>query len=109
MATNRAVHYGKYAVFGLLGLVAFTFAVMWLWNWLVPDLFQGPEVNYWQTLGLLVLSKILFSGMHPGHGHSAHAHPHLAKNHPHHAAHERWKRKFQEKFDDTEADSAGTP
>lgn len=47
------------------------FVVMGLWNWLVPGLFHGPVVTYWQALGLLILSKILFGGFkgrggHPG-------------------------------------------
>ena len=61
----------KYAGFGVLGVAAifgFTFVVMWLWNSLVPDLFNGPVLGYWQTLGLLVLSKILFSGIGGGSG-----------------------------------------
>lgn len=59
----------KYAGFGVLGVVAifgFTWVVMLLWNALIPDLFKGPELAYWQTMGLLVLSKILFSGMSGG-------------------------------------------
>ena len=59
----------KYAGFGVLGVAAvfgFTFVVMWLWNALIPELFNGPELAYWQTLGLLVLSKILFSGIGGG-------------------------------------------
>lgn len=35
--------------------------VMLLWNWLMPTLFAGVHsVDYWQALGLLVLSKVLF-------------------------------------------------
>jgi hypothetical protein len=59
----------KYAGFGVLGIAAvfaFTFVVMWLWNWLVPEIFNGPVLGYWQTLGLLVLSKIIFSGIGGG-------------------------------------------
>lgn len=59
----------KFAGFGALGVAAvfgFTLVVMLLWNALVPDLFKGPELGYWQTLGLLVLSKILFSGIGGG-------------------------------------------
>ncbi len=44
----------KYAGFGVLGVAAvfgFTFVVMWLWNWLVPEMFNGPVLGYWQTLG----------------------------------------------------------
>ena len=56
----------KYAGFGVLGVAAifvFTWVVMLLWNALIPDLFKGPELAYWQTMGLLVLSKIIFSGI----------------------------------------------
>ncbi|MFN5169631.1 MAG: hypothetical protein ACK5DD_08400 [Cyclobacteriaceae bacterium] len=50
-------------VFGVVAVIAFGYATMLLWNWLVPDLFGGPIINFWQTLGLLLLSKILFSGL----------------------------------------------
>ena len=33
---------------------------MWLWNWLVPTLFHGPEVTFLQALGLNFLCSILF-------------------------------------------------
>nr|WP_244196656.1 hypothetical protein [Paraburkholderia hospita] len=51
--------------------VALFAAVIWLvmllWNWLMPALFVGARlIGYWQALGLLLLSKILFGG---GHGH----------------------------------------
>ena len=32
----------------------------YLWNLLIPDIFHGPEITYWQGMGLLVLSKMLF-------------------------------------------------
>lgn len=50
----------------LVGLV--TAVVMWLWNMLIPDLFNGPVISYWQALGLLVLSKILLKGGHDWRG-----------------------------------------
>jgi len=40
----------------------FSFAVMWLWNWLMPALFGLHAISFWQAVGLLILSKILFSG-----------------------------------------------
>jgi len=52
----------KCVVFGALALVALTTVLMYLWNWLVPTLFSGREINFWQALGLLALSKILFGG-----------------------------------------------
>ncbi len=41
----------------LLGLV-----VMRLWNWLTPALFGWHVITFWQALGILILSKILFGG-----------------------------------------------
>ena len=47
---------------GVLGL-----AVMLLWNWLIPVLFAGvPPIGFWQALGILALSKILFGGFRGG-------------------------------------------
>jgi hypothetical protein len=40
---------------------------MSLWNWLIPCLFHGPVINFWQALGLLLLGKLLF-GWHGHHG-----------------------------------------
>ena len=36
--------------------------VMSLWNWLMPALFGLHVIGFWQALGLVVLSKILFGG-----------------------------------------------
>lgn len=36
--------------------------VMSLWNWLVPVLFSGPVIDFWQALGMLLLSRILLGG-----------------------------------------------
>ena len=42
--------------------VLFGYGTMLLWNWLVPVLFKGPTIVFWQAIGLLALSKILFGG-----------------------------------------------
>ncbi len=42
------------------------FVVMWLWNWLMPPLFGLHAINYWQALGLFVLSKLLLGGFRGG-------------------------------------------
>jgi len=52
----------KLVFFGSLFLVAAVFGTMSLWNWLVPTLFHGPVLGFGQTLGLLVLSRILLGG-----------------------------------------------
>ena len=72
--------------FGALFLVLFGAVTMLLWNWLVPVLFAGPVINFWQALGLLALTKILFSS--GGKGYWSHR--------THEASH--WKNKFYEKF-----------
>lgn len=59
----------KYIGFGILGLGAmflFVWLVMLLWNALIPVLFNGPLLTYWQAAGLLILSKILLSGLGSG-------------------------------------------
>ncbi len=43
------------------------FAVMSLWNWLIPSIFGLGTITWLQAFGLLVLSKILFGGF-PGRG-----------------------------------------
>ena len=54
------------APLAILGLLLFVFVggevVKLLWNWLLPPLFGWPTVTFWQALGLLALSRILFGG-----------------------------------------------
>ena len=42
--------------------------VMYLWNWLMPELFGLSRVTFWQALGLLALCRILVGGMGRGGG-----------------------------------------
>jgi len=37
-----------------------SYPVMWLWNWLMPEIFGLAVINVWQSLGLLMLSTALF-------------------------------------------------
>lgn len=46
--------------------VLFTSITMWLWNWLMPTIFNLPVITFWQAAGILVLSRILFRGGHGG-------------------------------------------
>jgi hypothetical protein len=59
---NRCGPAGFFVI--LLFLTAATFATQFLWNWLIPELFHGPVVSFWQALGLLLLSKLLFGWHH---------------------------------------------
>ena len=56
-----------FVLFAALFLVVFSFVVMHLWNWLMPSLFGWHVITFWQALGVLVLSKILFGGFRGGH------------------------------------------
>jgi hypothetical protein len=47
-----------------VALVVFGFVTMYLWNWLMPAVFGLRTVTWVQALGLLVLGKILFGGLH---------------------------------------------
>jgi hypothetical protein len=38
------------------------FVVMSLWNRLMPQIFGLHAISYWQALGILILSKIFFTG-----------------------------------------------
>lgn len=52
-------------VFVLIALAAifgFGAVVMLLWNAILPAVLHVSTVTYWQALGILILSKILFSG-----------------------------------------------
>ena len=55
-----------FAAIAFVAIPVFSFVVMNLWNWLVPPIFGWHSINFWQALGLLVLSKILFGGFRGG-------------------------------------------
>ena len=63
----------KFAAFGLIALGVLGAIVMGLWNWLLPALFGWRAIDFWQALGLLVLSRLLLGGWGRGHrGHHGH-------------------------------------
>ena len=47
--------------FGFAMSLLVALPAMWLWNWLVPSLFSGPAVTYWQTWGVLALLSLVGS------------------------------------------------
>ena len=57
-----------------LGFLAFIavggLVVRELWNWLLPDLVGARTITFWQALGILALSRILFGGFGGGGRHS---------------------------------------
>jgi hypothetical protein len=88
----------KLAIFAIAAVIVFGFVVMTLWNWLMPVIFGLSAITFWQALGLLVLSWILFGGLR-GFGHR--------HGHWRHRLAERWanmtpeeREKFQQQMHD---------
>ena len=54
---------------GLVFVAVMTFVLMLLWNALLPAIFGLKSISYLQALGLLILSKIIFSGVGRSHKH----------------------------------------
>jgi len=50
----------RFVAFGLVALGVFGLVTAGLWNALMPAIFGLPSISFWQALGLLVLSRILF-------------------------------------------------
>ena len=40
--------------------VLMTFPTMWLWNWLMPNIFGLVKINFWKALGINLFCAILF-------------------------------------------------
>jgi chromate transport protein ChrA len=69
MRTRWFIRGLKIAAIAIVALAVFGFVLMSLWNWLAPAVFGARTITFWQALGILILSKILFGGFgRPGHG-----------------------------------------
>jgi hypothetical protein len=62
MRRNWAIRGLKFALFAAVFVTVFSYVVMRLWNWLMPALFGWHLISFWQAMGILILSKILFGG-----------------------------------------------
>lgn len=51
-----------FTILGISLVILFGFVVMWLWNALMPEIFNTKEITYFQGIGLLILGRILFGG-----------------------------------------------
>lgn len=47
---------------------ALGYIVMFLWNWILPEVVHAGRLNFWQALGLLVLCRLLFGNFNKGGG-----------------------------------------
>lgn len=77
-------------IIAAIGLFVWFF--QWLWNILLPDILGVKAINYWQSLGILVLSKILFGGF--GGKKKFGRHHHFDDDN----MKESWKQKFETQF-----------
>jgi H+/Cl- antiporter ClcA len=56
----------------VLFLAAIGYVVMSLWNGLMPALFGWKVISYWQAIGLMILSRLLFGGFRGAVGRGGH-------------------------------------
>ena len=69
-------------------MVALVWVVMLIWNAILPDVIGVREVNYWQMLGIIFISRLLFGGSKFG-----------SKNHKS-KKRSQWKEKFKNMTDE---------
>ena len=62
----------KVLLFAVIVIAGFGEAVLHLWNWLMPGLFGLHTITFWQAVGLLALSWLLFGGWRGFHGSTRH-------------------------------------
>jgi len=85
MNHRRILHGLKFLALALVAMTAIGCVVMLLWNALVPQLFGGPSLSFWQAVGLLLLSHILLRGWAPWRYRDG-------------WKHDRWRKRFEEKL-----------
>jgi hypothetical protein len=50
----------RFVLFGIAALAIAGLVTSALWNALIPAILHLPAISFWQAIGLLVLSRILF-------------------------------------------------
>ena len=85
MYRNRKMWIGKAIVFGALLFVLLGLVTQFLWNFIMPDIFGLPVINFWQGIAMFLLAKLIF-GFGGGRGKWS-----GYRNH-------QWKREWVEKY-----------
>jgi len=70
---TRKHKFGKIIGWIFLGIIAaigfaaiLGYAVMLLWNWIMPTIFELTVISFWQAIGLILLAKLLLGSFkHP--------------------------------------------
>jgi hypothetical protein len=68
-----------------ISLLALSLLIMLLWNSLIPQIFNGPSINYLQSVGLLLLFRLLTFSFRPW-------------TYPNYQRGGYWQKKFEEKL-----------
>lgn len=79
---NKFLKAVRIILFVVIAATVLGFVVRGLWNALLPAIFGWHTITFWQALGLLVLSKILFGGFHR-----------------HGGGRDRWRRRMKERWE----------
>lgn len=88
----------KMALMVIVFFLAVSVVVMYLWNWLLPDIFGLPTITFLQAAGILLLSKIIFGfGKKGGPVHGGPSWKNKWKNMSDEQK-DQWKEKFKEKW-----------
>jgi hypothetical protein len=93
---NKGKFIARGILFGIFFAGLFSLLVFLLWNWLMPPIFGLTTITYFQALGLLVLSKILFFGFHKRSGPPSHL-----------RSKEYWKKRFEEECKPSDENLSG--
>ena len=66
MRTKKYATVFSWFILGIFAAIGFALLIgliiMWLWNWLMPEIFGLTTINYWQAVGIIILAKFLFGG-----------------------------------------------
>jgi len=69
MSKGKYIKYGVgFLIMGVAVAVLMGYATMFLWNWLIPEIFGGKLITFWQAIGLILLGKLLTGMLFWGHG-----------------------------------------
>lgn len=82
----------------ILCIIVLGFIVRWLWNALLPEIIGAKPLSFWQALGLLVLSRILFGRFDFRRGGERHQFKRDVRERFRHMSDEE-KRKFREEWE----------
>jgi hypothetical protein len=66
-----------FAAAAVVFIAVVSWAVMLLWNYVVPPVFHGAALGYWQAFALLVLCRLLFGGLRGWRGSHGHWRRHM--------------------------------